>query len=243
MRRSFVAMALAVCALTLTPVAAGEAGHLPDLVPLPPMDVQLGAADGEDYFGPKTVIRFTAAYANRSPYPLELLGTPEDVERSRAHQCVQTIAGRCISYEEVGWFVFHAEHLHWHLEPFAIYELRAVRDGAPDYSVPPVQTSGKVSFCLMDSGRDTPPSDLLGLPTYVACTPSIQGISPGWRDEYTFDLWGQQISIVGVPDGIYALTIALDPTGQLRERSTANNTSFGLIELSGGGAEVRALDP
>lgn len=238
---SFAVLAMSVA----TGSARAADGQLPDLVPLAPGSVRLGTADGEPYGSPPSVLRFAISVANRGAFPLDVLGVPTSVERASALQC-NAFAGEraCTGRREVGALVFHWNHQHWHIEAFARYELRPLlADGTPDLAADPLSVSDKVSFCLMDTARDpgTPEAPLAGTGLYATCTGFVQGISPGWMDVYTSGLFGQQLTIDGVPDGQYAIVVTANPLGLLLEADASNNVAFTAIALEDGGTTVRVL--
>lgn len=225
------------------------AEQLPNLVPLPPFDVQIGAPD--ETSGPDMgALRFATAVANRGDYAFDLFGTPEDpvAQTSKAHQCVAWATGRvCSARREVGRFVWHPEHGHHHFEDFALYELRKLkRNGRPDMKPRGLVAGGtKVSFCLMDiepdegepgSGGGFP----FGHPLYLSCAAGsgFQGVSAGWRDVYGKSLTGQQILLDGIPDGTYALVVTTDPGEALLESSKEDNVAVTGVSLSEGGTKV-----
>jgi hypothetical protein len=64
-------------------------------------------------------------------------------------------------------------------------------------------------------------------------------MSQGWGDRYGWQLAGQEIDVTGLPEGLYRLTITIDPQHKLHETTTADNTSSVLVELAGGTVTVR----
>ncbi len=189
------------------------------------------------------VLRFNARAANAGAYPLELLGVPtSNALALRAHECVQWVDAVCTERVEVGQMEWHQAHQHWHFNDFALYELRRLGpDGAPDMSGAGLVGSGtKASFCLMDSERDAPGGSLVG--RYQTCSGVLQGISPGWADFYGAGLPGQEISLEGVADGVYALVFTLDPDNRLHESDESDNQAWSVVELSNGGSQTRVVD-
>lgn len=235
-RGTFVA-ALVVFSSALVPHANAADPQLPNLTPLKPFDIQLEFADDFDFTKPHEALRFSTSSFNSGEYPLELLGAPpEGASRTVANQCVQWNDRVCTARQPAGHFDFHASHGHWHLDDFALYELRRLtKKGKPDMTERGlVATSGKVSFCMMDTanqGEADPadPFDSTGF--YVSCSGVFQGISAGWADIYTWDLPGQQILVENVPDGDYALVITSNASEQLLETSYEDNTSVAKIRL------------
>ena len=42
-----------------------------------------------------------------------------------------------------------------------------------------------------------------------------QGVSPGWVEEYPWDIEGQYVDITGLPEGAYFLVVTADPDARL----------------------------
>lgn len=182
------------------------------------------------------MLTFDTHSQNFGTVPVDLLADdPENITASTVSQCVSWAPDYvCRERHRVGGFSWHAEHTHFHYQDFASYGLRRLGpDGRPDYSSAGlVGASEKVSFCLMDS---TPVADdAVPVPTYAACNPIRQGISPGWADIYTSDLPGQEISIDGLADGSYALVVTMDPADHLFESDDTDNRIEVTVAISGG---------
>lgn len=240
MRRLLILAASA--ALIASPAAADPPVSyeaLPNLVPRPP---SLELADADDPLDDRA-IRLQTPMTNVGEGHLDLLGVPEDAlgEEARASQCVEwTVDRACAQRSEVGFFEWHPSHGHHHFQDFARYELRRVKRGRPDMSrAGLVATSGKVSFCLMDTNRadeDEPTTDsyVFGWPLYKSCNVGSgqQGISSGWADTYTFNTPGQEIVIDGVNPGKYVVVVTVDPNNLLFESSDEDNTVAVKVELT-----------
>lgn len=229
--------------------AGGSTDQLPNLVPLPPFDIVIGAPDGSRV--PGGALRFAAAVANRGEYAFDLFARPQDPvgQTAAAEQCVGWATERiCAARREVGRFIWHPEHGHHHFEDFAQYELRKLRpNGRPDMRRRGLVAGGaKVSFCLMDIEPDGGGGSglfPLGYPLYTSSCAGVgfQGISAGWRDVYGNRTIGQQILLDDVPDGTYALLIRTDPEGHLLETTTADNVAVAGVELTDGASRVRVV--
>ena len=214
---------------------AGPAGtiHYPDLQTLPPSDI------GIEY-DPTTgrrLLRFSNTIVNLGEGPLELIPTNNAATaKTDAYQ-------RLYSHDDngnwyvastvyVGTFVFHPQHNHWHFEDFARYELRAA---APDGSLGStvVASSDKVSFCLTDSELFDSSLEHAGKETYIPCDATDpQGISVGWGDVYTWDLYGQSLDITGLLEGDYWLVSTADPENLLDEGGGASeNNNTGAVKV------------
>jgi hypothetical protein len=147
----------------------------------------------------------------------------------------------------VGQFVWDPEHGHWHFGNYAKYELRTLRpDGTPDLTAQGLVAPGqKVSFCVLDTSQASknPPGydPLRSAPLYTTCSNYLQGISPGWADEYTAALAGQQILLdeTTVADGTYALVVTINPDGRILESDRSDNQAFITIAISAGATKAR----
>jgi len=232
-RRLFVLFAL--LSVAVVPHADSAEPTLPNLRPAKPYDIQLGYSDSFDFSNPNEALRFSMASGNVGQYALDLLGfPPKDETRTTASQCVTWIGKVCTERQEAGEFIFHPDHGHWHLDSFAAYELRAVtRKGAVDMTdAGLVATSGKVSFCMMDTQPVTQAEDETAVGFYNACVGVYQGISAGWEDVYDYGLPGQQIIVKDIPDGTYALVVKSNVDGQLLETDYSDNVAHEIITLS-----------
>ena len=228
--------AASVGALGLAPRAAvadrvGE-DHLPNLRTRRPLGLRITNENGA------TLLRFTNTVANVGDGPLEL--RPDNVgETTIAYQRVFTHGATPdweLKYErEMGTFVFHPQHNHWHFESFAEYQLHEV---AADGGVGGIlrETQDKVSFCVADSlAVNTTLAHFSSQAAYdTACNQNaIQGISVGWADRYGWRLYGQWIDVTGLPDGIYWLTSGADPLDLIDETKELDNRFDLKIRITG----------
>lgn len=169
------------------------------------------------------------------PVQLQLTDVPDlaDMASAPVSQCVSWVERVCRSLEPVGGFVWHEPHRHWHYNEFAKYELRRVgADGRPDYSPTGlVGSNEKASFCFEDS-EDIGGDDVNPVGYYESCTPTVQGISPGWTDIYGNWLPGQQVPLHGLTDGRYAVIINMDYANRLRETNDDDNFVEVTIDIS-----------
>lgn len=229
-------------------VARTEEQQLPNLVPKPAYALEIAPSLWGD---PGTsALQFATAAVNAGGYPLDIVGggiqNPEQ-HTFVAQQCVEWIAPRaCLRREDVGTihFEFAVTHLHFHFDLFAQYELRRFVNGAvdetPEGIVAPIE---KRSFCLQDTGPyGRPPLGYAESPPfYVTCAGLAMGVSAGWEDEYGPGVYGQELPMIGIQDGTYALRIVLNFDHRVRETSYDDNTSTTIFTLSGGGTTVMVL--
>jgi Lysyl oxidase len=96
--------------------------------------------------------------------------------------------------------VYHPAHKHFHISGVASFEVHSKSAGGPLKG----ESLGKVTSCLIDWVRldGNSPDNERG---YSSCDSGVQGISPGWVDQYHKALEGQSIDITGMPVGTYYL--------------------------------------
>jgi hypothetical protein len=205
---------------------ADEQLLLPDLKTLPSASVEV-----RDHPTGR-ILRFSNTVWNGGEGPLELHGVVDVVtRRTRVVQRAYT-AGRETAEWNVGEFVWHPTHTHWHLDRFAIYELWAISDIGEREAL--VATSTKVSFCLIDTEVADAHNDLRpAAREYTGCGRGRQGLSVGWGDTYRSYLDGQSLPLGTAGDGLYALVSIANPDGRLRESDTRNNTGVAYLAIVG----------
>lgn len=202
---------------------------LPDLQTLPPTSLQLLLDEDNE----RTYLRFNNSIWNSGPGKLELIGNPNQAKDQI--QVVQRVYGSNpeeFAQYEVGEFVFHDQHDHWHLEQFASYEIWSVtEEGILETRV---IMGGKVSYCVMDvSLAENGLSEGIVLPyrSYTHCEENQQGLSVGWIDTYKYFYPGQSIEVSSLKDGIYALVSTVDPLHLLVEENNHNNSALVYFEI------------
>jgi hypothetical protein len=193
------------------------------------------------YEGPP-LLYFDTWAQNLGTVPVQLaFGGLESPETAVAEQCVSWRAPEaylCREQVPVGGFSWHDEHTHFHFNEFAAYELRnLLPSGRVDYSPRGLlAASEKVSFCLIDSRQVRDDANPAGF--YSTCTPTVEGISPGWTDIYTSDLAGQQLSLDGLADGRYALVIKMDYLDHIHETNDDDNVVEATLDITDGVTQV-----
>jgi hypothetical protein len=202
---------------------------LPDLQTLPPFDLRLVYDPGSE----RLFIRFSNSIWNAGEGDLELKGKPDlSRERITVSQSFYDINGN-IRERQVGEFIFHPQHLHWHLEGFSLYEIWSLtREGRLDARL---ASSGKVSYCVMDASLNLPgPAEpASATPRFYTCGASQQGISAGWMDTYKESVAGQWLDITPLKSGNYALISTVDPDDILMEADDRNNRAITYFQLAG----------
>jgi Lysyl oxidase len=235
----FLVLATLVVSAAGTAATAAPAGtpHLPDLRTLPPANAQIIVDSG------RKLLRFSNSIWNAGNGPLHVRPVNDPVTNTTdAFQDVYTHDSRgvwsVLSTRQVGTFVFHEAHNHWHMEDFALYELHRVASGGSIGSL--LISSSKISFCLLDDRRKVTLYHSPNQAVYTYCTQdSPQGISVGYVDQYSRRLEGQSIDITSVPDGTYWLVSRADPDNRLSETNDANN--MGATKLAIEGTTVKIL--
>ena len=230
-----------------TQAAVGEQ-LLPDLVPYPASDVQIANSKRKS-----KELRFDYSVVNAGTGVLELTWRSEDcdgdgvvrndrtaVQRMFTDSAASSSAGffdrnddTAYTTRNVGCFVFHPKHHHWHLENFARYELLAWSPSAGRGNV--IGTTDKVSFCISDFVRSN--LQLPGSPSsgyFTTCNrDGDQGLSIGWVDGYNSNLEGQSITLDSSIAGTFCLVQTADPANEIAESDDSNNESSVLVTISG----------
>jgi len=199
---------------------------LPDLQVLPPFDLHLKYSRQTG----KTYLRLAITFWNNGQGPLELRGVFNPASRQTLVWQSLYTTGPTTREQLAGEFIWHPGHEHWHFTNFAVYELWSVSaDGALDRVV---ASRGKVTFCILETDiLDSERPDFSRRRSYAVCGPGLQGLSVGWGDTYDSDLDGQLVESTGIPNGIYALVVRVDPANRILEADDANNTAATYIEF------------
>ncbi len=215
------------------PTATNPQRALPDLKPLEPYDVYtIGSRATGDLR-----LKFATTIYNTGQGPLETRGARNREGQLEVYQYVYE-GDEAKRGQEVGTFDYNHRHGHLHFDEFAHYELWAV--GAAGELLEPVADNQKVGFCLMDIKNMATDKthlgsgliDKTGGPVYAGCREDIQGISPGWGDEYLALLYEQDLDLTGVPGGRYALVITTNPNRKIEEANYDNNAATVYLTLA-----------
>lgn len=210
---------------------ATKGGLCPDITEEAPFHLNIKRAQQKEW------LRFTSTHWNEGPGPLQIRGggqvqTCQVEENGIIHNTQCTFStqeildanGNVVYSQPAGVAMFHPEHNHWHQDNVADFVLRA---GSLDGPI--VGQATKVTYCLID--YDSGGNGLTKDKTYFECNADLQGISPGFGDEYHHATHGQEIEITTLSPGIYYLTHAADPTNKWLELSDLNNTSWAKFRL------------
>jgi hypothetical protein len=207
---------------------------LPDLVALPAWGISTDAysAAGRDF------LDFGATVWDAGPAPMVVEGFRRT--GTNIMDAWQTFyrGDKPVARAPVGTLQYDSApgHEHWHFEQFAAYRLL----GADKHNI---VRSQKTGFCLAptDAIDLTVPGAIwnpgtLGL--YSACGDASaiwtrETLPTGWGDTYFQSLPGQSFDITNLPNGTYYIQIQADPTGEIYERSSKNDTQLREVILGG----------
>jgi hypothetical protein len=218
---------------TLGETTAPAPELLPDLDQVPPAAISVDVHEGRER------LLFASAVENVGVGPLLLSGRRASGAEPEmtARQVVRKVDGTTTTYVlKAGLrFVVEETHRHWHLLGFERYELRT-----PDGEA--VGRDRKTGFCLGDRYDAHAGSRIPGEPRRAVWTQECgrdqaerlrirEGLSPGFGDDYVPLLEGQFIDVTGLRPGRYILIHRVNPAGDLRESSYANNAASALLKL------------
>lgn len=216
---------------------------LPDIRVFEPRDVKVVEKDD------RTLLVFSTIYYNQGEGPLELVADPDtadeegDVERS-VFQNIYNNEDE-IRQVQVGTFVWHGEHGHYHFSDFVDFRLEPTSKTTDEHGVAAddISAKNKATFCVRDvsrvyAGVESAPDDAI----YRVCDKEKQGVSVGWGDTYFFDYPDQDIDVTDLPAGEYRLVFEGNPERRFRESNHENNVSWALIELDPESQTVDVLE-
>lgn len=207
---------------------------LPDLVPAPPVEINVSHTDDG------VVLRFSSVLVN--------VGDGDFILRGERNQLDPEawLVQQEVNHSEAGALLVDVPaimqwggdgHEHWHVARVASYSFVPLdEDGNPEEFEESLIDS-KIGFCFFDSDKE------LGLPGpedpvwhHETCghQDDLQfrmGLSPGWGDTYIWSLPGQSFDIRDIPDGRYRLWATADHRGWFTEETTSNNTTWIDLEL------------
>lgn len=206
----------------------------PDIVEQAPSHLQIQNEHQRE------MLRFSTNHINLGQGPLQIRGggqiapcTINGVSYDRCTYATQELLdanGRLVLTHPAGVALFHPEHNHWHQSAVANF---AVRSGA--LNGPIVANGEKITFCLIDFDKTTLITSN-NTRVYWSCDAELQGISPGWADEYHHSTEGQELDITTIPEGLYYLTNQADPEDHWLESDETNNFAWVKFFLSRKGA-------
>jgi Lysyl oxidase len=238
---SALATALSAAAITAGATAGGApsaAELLPDLDQQTPSSLRIAniGAGGQK---PQWVLGFQSAVRNIGAGSLIIAGSraSRKTPTMAAYQLVDRADGGRTKVEGTGRlrYAIAPTHQHWHLLRFDRYELRRAGQSAT------LVRDQKTGFCLGDryriAGYDVPGAK--AVPTYVGgCglaepwkTTVMEGISPGYGDNYKPYLEGQSLPLTGLTAGRYVLVHRTNSDHALHESNYGNDAASVLLDL------------
>lgn len=208
----------------------GEQGRnllMPDIVPTQPFQILIKNSDG------KKLLRFSTTFYNQGQGPLELFGhTDRSKNITYANQYLYEVDGPGL-YRDIGSFVYHPDHSHWHVDQYVFYQLWTINGEGNAEKL--LMTTDKMSFCIWDED----PHDLnrekasKSRVYFRTCNGRQQGMSVGWSDTYDASIEGQELDITGIPDGNYIFRTTINPDKKMLETDYSNNENDIKIEIKG----------
>ena len=218
--------------LSALPALAGSPRELlPNLIQLPPIQLQTRAVRVAGTTRHELLFTSTSANTGAGPLVVRLVRRSSAAPFAVA-QIVSRSDGSTRSYPVAVAirYVSRPGHNHFHVPHFERYELRNAADRV-------VATDTKLGFCLGDRapvGTAHRPARFTG-----PCGRGIRnalrltvGISVGWADPYASDLDGQQLDVTGLPAGTYTLVNRVNPDGTFHESSYGDNVAAARIRLA-----------
>lgn len=179
-------------------------------------------------------------------------------------------ARSCLGHASVGSATYDPTHQHLHMPGFVRFALRQegrATPGRPGTGGVIAQAERAV-WCVSDMYNwrtdpivetDPPFAESLAHSLispwdrawYRECsTPALvptggwrQGLSPGWADSAPATAPGQQLPLGRAQDGVYWLTVTVNPRRLIRETNYSDNTAAARIQIYAGGTKARLLSP
>ncbi len=200
---------------------------LPDLVPTTPLEIFIRSA------GSSKALRFSTTFYNQGNGALEIVGHTDKARGlTYASQYVYEEGGPGL-YRDMGQFVFHKAHNHWHVDQYVFYELWSINGENKADKL--LITTDKMSFCIWDENAHDLSIDKAPQGRIYArsCNGRQQGMSVGWSDTYSAATEGQEVDITNVPDGTYIFRSIINPDKKIAETNYDNNSVDITIEIKG----------
>ena len=207
---------------------------LPDLDQVAPRTLSVVVEDGREH------LVFISAVENVGRGTLVIAGRRgESLEQGMsARQVVRQAEGGTAEYplRSELQYVVSETHEHWHLLDFERYELHTTAGES-------LGRDRKTGFCLGDRYDARSSVRIPGEPPRAVWTQNcgkdqperlriLQGISPGYGDDYVPRLEGQYVDVTDVPAGRYVLVHRANPRGDVRESNYENNAASVLLQLT-----------
>jgi len=204
---------------------------LPDMTPGVPKHPNIQNQQQNEY------LRFTNVWANIGMGALEfeqgtIQGTTQDaIQYLYDDEDNFGMPAESIWSGIVSQFVFHPNHNHWHIDNIGEFSVKVDDNDSPG-AIADGAKSIKVGFCVIDiykyNGDASPNSQKL----YWDCELGLQGILPGWADQYHQSVEGNKINITELPNGTYFLVHQWNPEGAFVDEDASNDESWVKFVLS-----------
>lgn len=187
------------------------------------------------------VLRFSTIAENRGPGRLEIVASRPNTRVSdlTVVQNVYQADGRIrrMPTRAVVRYASQDGHNHFHVQDFMEMRLRPVGSGT-------WRGAHKEGFCLVDDWQDV--RHVGEHRHYRGCEEGEpkkltvkEGLTPGFVDDYAWNLWGQYIYLDGLRlPGDFCVSGTVDPRGLFKERTRSNNTASALVRITSRGARL-----
>ena len=226
-----VGVAVAAAHSAVVAAAAAPRDLLPNLVELPPSDVQVATVTTNG--AARYELRFTSTAGNNGAGPLLLLASRTGPKaRFTAAQLIVLANGatRRLPLSVSIGYIAAPSHNHFHLAGFERYELR-------EPSIGLIARDSKAGYCLGDRAPlGTPAGPARFTDTCGRAAPGTlhlgEGISVGWADPYLASFPGQQFDLTDLPAGTYTLVNRVNDERVFRELSYADNVAATKLRLA-----------
>ncbi len=217
---------------------------LPDVTPGVPKHLNIHNQQQQEF------LRFTNVWANIGPGTLEYepLFPDPNAEEGTTQDAFQNLyddegnfglTDQTVWHETVSQFIFHDTHNHWHIDDIGEFSVRVPDTNNADIpgeiatlNNEQETTSIKVGFCITNvykyNGDESPTSQRI----YWDCEVGLQGIQPGWADQYHQSVEGNEIDITDLPNGTYFLVHKWNPENTFVDGNNTNDEAWVQFDLT-----------
>jgi len=221
-----------------------EDALLPDVTPGVPTHLHIHNQQQQE------ILRFTNVWANIGPGTLEYepLFPDPDADEGTTQDAFQNLyddegnfglTDQTVWHETVSQFIFHETHNHWHIDDIGEFSVRVpdannadIPGGIATLNNGEDAASIKVGFCITNvfkyNGDESPTSQRI----YWDCEVGLQGIEPGWVDQYHQSTEGNQINITDLPSGTYFLVHKWNPENAFVDGDDTNDEAWVKFDLT-----------
>lgn len=184
----------------------------------------------------ESYLRVSTAIANTGTgqWQMKSVIPPTTTEPQQAMQQLLNPDGTPAFNAIVSSFEYHEAHKHFHISAVTSYELVTAdgpSDTDPTNNISTGISAQKVTSCLIDWVKisDNAPGNER---TYSDCFGELQGVSPGWMDQYHQATPGQELNVTNLPTGYYFVVLTANPERNFIESDFTNNQSWTLIKFT-----------